>query len=155
MKFHAGAVLAVLLLTMCRPSLAQEQRPSIRMASAPAAERQAVLVKSYGPGFPEGARDETVGRSAGCLIGGAIGAALALAAGGQNLVNVIAGGEAIPANPVVLFTGLIGVVFASFCSIGQALTPLYLYYFPGSSEEHLHTSLPGATSRPVHSALSR
>ncbi len=68
-----------------------------------------------------------VQQSLGCAIAGAGGTAAALAAGGENLVNIIAGGVVAPQNRAVLYIGLAGVVFASFCAIGQALTPLYLY----------------------------
>lgn len=64
--------------------------------------------------------------SLGCAVAGISGIAVAIAAGGENLVNVIAGGLVVPANPVVLHTSLVGVVFASFCVVGLALTRLYL-----------------------------
>lgn len=94
-------------------------------------------VKSYGPGFPmlspdarmpEAGMDDSVKQSAGCLISGVFGTSLALYGGAENLVNVIAGGAVASSNSIVLYTGIVGVVFASFCAIGQALTPLYLHY---------------------------
>ena len=51
--------------------------------------------------------------------------------GWQNVTNLISGGGSVPgATPSVVALGVFGVVFTSFCAIGQALTPLYLHYFP-------------------------
>jgi len=115
-------------------------------AEAPAGWMQGAVeyVKSYGPGFPmlspdarmpEVGMDDSVKQSAGCLLGGAVGTSMALYAGAENLVNVIAGGVVASANPMVLYTGVFGVVFASFCAIGQALTPLYLHYVDRADPE--------------------
>ncbi len=104
-------------------------------------DRAVLYAKSYGPSFPtlepdasqsEGWSD-TAKQSMGCLLGGTSGIAAALIAGGENLVNVIAGGIVAPANPIALYVGLFGVVFASFCAVGQALTPLYIEYFEAPS----------------------
>ncbi|HEY0833904.1 MAG TPA: hypothetical protein VGE72_08360 [Azospirillum sp.] len=65
----------------------------------------------------------------GCVIGGTVGTGVTLAAGAENLINVIAGGLVAPASPAVLAIGLAGVVFGTFCTIGQAFTPLYVHYF--------------------------
>ncbi len=102
------------------------------------ADRAVLYAKSYGPGFPslddeapkasEGWSD-SVKQSMGCLVGGTTGTTLAMLAGGENLVNIIAGGIVPAANPLALSIGVVGVVFASFCAVGQALTPLYLEYF--------------------------
>lgn len=96
-----------------------------------------VDVKSYGPSFPtmdtpaatpNGEMSDSVKQSIGCVVGGTAGTVAALSAGTENLINVIAGGLVRTANPVVLYTSLLGVVFASFCAVGQAMTPLVLYY---------------------------
>jgi hypothetical protein len=71
---------------------------------------------------------DDVKQSIGCVIAGTAGVAGAVAAGGENLINLIAGGLVAPQNRAVLYIGLAGVVFASFCAMGQALTPVYLYY---------------------------
>ncbi|MCC7271990.1 MAG: hypothetical protein IT561_04925 [Alphaproteobacteria bacterium] len=102
-------------------------------------ESRAIPVKSYGPNFPSlpgdsvvepnGAMTPEVKQSVGCLISGTVATLAAMGAGGENLVNIIAGGTVAPTNTAVLYIGLVGVVFASFCAIGQAITPLYLYYF--------------------------
>ena len=100
-------------------------------------DRAVLYAKSYGPGFPMLAPDasstegwsDTAKQSMGCLVGGTAGTTAAMIAGGENLVNVIAGGIVAPANPIALYVGLFGVVFASFCAVGQALTPLYIEYF--------------------------
>ncbi len=70
--------------------------------------------------------EEALEASYGCLIGGVSGISAALAVGPQNLVNVVAGGIVTPASPAVLAVGMMGVIFASFCTVGQALTPMAL-----------------------------
>lgn len=106
-------------------------------------DRAVLYAKSYGPGFPTLDADasknpeewsDTVRQSMGCLVSGTGGTVAAMIAGGENLVNVIAGGVVSASNPVVLYTGIFGVVFASFCAIGQALTPLYIQYFTETTE---------------------
>lgn len=72
---------------------------------------------------------ENVVAAWGCVLAGSVGTAAAMAANSENLLNVVAGGIVAPANPAVLYIGLAGVVFTTFCSLGQSLTPLYLYYF--------------------------
>jgi hypothetical protein len=72
---------------------------------------------------------DTVVSAWGCVLAGSAGTAAAMLANSENLLNVVAGGIVSPANPAVLYIGLAGVVFTSFCSLGQSLTPLYLYYF--------------------------
>lgn len=72
---------------------------------------------------------ENVTAAWGCVLFGTAGTTAALAANSENLLNVVAGGIVTPANPAVLYIGLAGVVFTTFCSLGQQLTPLYLYYF--------------------------
>ncbi len=105
--------------------------------AGPALAGPRVDVKSYGPSFPtldapattpDGGMNDSVKQSIGCVVGGTVGSIAALSAGAENLINVIAGGLVGPANPVVLYSSLLGVVFASFCAVGQAVTPLVLYY---------------------------
>lgn len=64
--------------------------------------------------------------SVGCFVGGTTGAVGAYLLGGENLVNLIAGGL-VPAAGPALYVALGGVVFASFCAIGQAVTPVIVY----------------------------
>jgi hypothetical protein len=144
MKLPAWIGLALMLSMACWPSLAQEQRPTIRIAGAAADAGPLVLIRPYGPGAdgaPD-AGDDSFKQSMGCLVGGATATAISLMAGGRNVMNVIAGGGLVPANPAVLYIGLVGVVFASFCAIGQALTPLYLHYVEGAGEAPLHAAPP-------------
>ena len=70
--------------------------------------------------------DPAVAASYGCLIAGAAGTGVTLAAGSENVVNIVAGGLVVPASQTALTVALIAVVFGSFCSVGQALTPIYL-----------------------------
>ncbi|HYH38755.1 MAG TPA: hypothetical protein VD860_11085 [Azospirillum sp.] len=65
----------------------------------------------------------------GCVLFGTAGTAGAVAANSENLINVLAGGIVAPANPAILYIGLAGVVFTTFCTMGMQLTPLYLHYF--------------------------
>ena len=144
MKLPALIGLAVMLSMACWTALAQEQRPTIRVARTAADTGPLVLTRPYGPGADgaPSAGDDSVKQSMGCLIGGTTATAAALLAGGRNVMNVIAGGGLVPANPAVLYIGLVGVVFASFCAIGQALTPLYLHYVEGAGEAPLHAAPP-------------
>jgi hypothetical protein len=87
------------------------------------------------PGVPA-----EVKQSVGCVITGTTATAAAILAGGENLVNIIAGGVVAPQNSAILYIGLVGVVFASFCAIGQALTPLYLYYTEDAAPEPISRS---------------
>ena len=64
----------------------------------------------------------------GCVLFGAAGTAGAVAANPENLINVLAGGVVPTANPSILYIGLAGVVFTTFCTLGMQLTPLYLHY---------------------------
>lgn len=64
----------------------------------------------------------------GCVTGGTIGTVTALMVSPVNLLNVVAGGVVSPANTGVLAVGLAGVVFATFCALGESLTPLYIHY---------------------------
>ncbi len=68
-------------------------------------------------------------QSLGCLAVGSAGLSIALFADGVNIINVIAGGLVAPTNQLVLYTSLVGVVFASFCAVGQALTPAALMFY--------------------------
>lgn len=69
----------------------------------------------------------------GCILFGTAGTAGAVAANSENLINVLAGGVVAPANPAILYIGLAGVVFTTFCTLGMQLTPLYLHYLqPGT-----------------------
>lgn len=65
----------------------------------------------------------------GCVLAGTAGTTVALSADSVNLLNVVAGGIVLPNNPTVLYLGLAGVVFTTFCTLGQQLAPLYSYYF--------------------------
>lgn len=78
------------------------------------------------PRLPPAPMSEQVQSSYGCFLTGSAGTVAAVSFGAENLVNVVAGGIVAPANPAVLAIGLLGVVFASFCTVGQALTPMAL-----------------------------
>lgn len=71
--------------------------------------------------------DPNVAQSVGCVAVGLTGTSIAVLAGGENVVSILSGGLVVPVNQVALYTAIIGVVFGTFCAVGQAVTPLYLY----------------------------
>jgi hypothetical protein len=84
----------------------------------PAADEPAASVPASG-------LSDVVKGAIGCVMGGTAGTALAFAAGSQNTVNIVAGGLVPSVNRAALYVGLVGVVFGSFCAIGQSLTPIF------------------------------
>jgi hypothetical protein len=76
----------------------------------------------------DGGMSLDVKRSVACLGTGAVATAASLAADPANLTFVMGGGIVPIANMGVLGLGLVAVVFTSFCAIGAALAPIYLYY---------------------------
>jgi hypothetical protein len=133
---RSRAARRALALTGCLLAGGVLGQPAAR-ADEPAGASPAIqLAKSYGPSFPameDPARDVTgaptlvVQQGFGCLILGTAGTAAAMGASSLNVVQNIAGGLVAPANATVLGLGLVGVVFATYCSIGAAVTPLYLH----------------------------
>ncbi len=128
-----------------------ETTPLLTAAQAP---REPVLtIKSYGPsGAPSGNGNsqnspeapefgDSERSSLGCIVGGTLGTAGALMVGGENIINLIAGGLVIPGSPAALYASLFGVVFASFCAVGQAMTPVVVYTYRRYFDEN-RTTLP-------------
>jgi hypothetical protein len=120
-------------LAIDQPAAGQKPARSYLAAMLSAVHR----VKAYGPMpgpvdhllAPDGnSMSLGVKQAIACLGVGTAATAGAIAVGAQNLTNLIAGGLVTAANPAVLYLGLTGIVFASFCAIGSALTPIYLYY---------------------------
>lgn len=98
------------------------------LAASPAAgqETASPMIPPKGPAqMPNDVRQAWA-----CVVGGTAGTASAVAAGAENLVNVVAGGVVAPSNRAVLIVGLTGVVFTTFCTFGQQLLPLIEYYNP-------------------------
>jgi len=60
----------------------------------------------------------------GCILAGSVGTAATLYIGAANILNLIAGGGAPAASPSALYAAVAGVVFATFCGVGQAVTPV-------------------------------
>jgi len=96
------------------------------------------FAKAYGPGFPtmdtparepNGEMSLITKKSLGCLGVGTAATAVALVAAPDSAIFLIGGGLVPILNPTVLYLGLGGVVFASFCAIGHAVTPMVLHYF--------------------------
>lgn len=85
-------------------------------------------------------------QSVACLITGGTATVAAVAFGWQNVTNLISGGVVPAAGPGAVALGLFGVVFTSFCAIGQALTPLYLDFVNG--ELSPARAAPGPPPRP-------
>lgn len=102
--------------------------------SAPPAVEEQFASPLVPPKLPSQAVPQEVTAAWGCVVFGSVGTAAAVGASSVNLLNVIAGGVVTPANPAVLYLGLAGVVFTSFCTLGQQLTPLYTYYLRGEPE---------------------
>jgi hypothetical protein len=98
------------------PSIARRAQP-ILPAQAPAPDLST----------PENGLSDDVKEAIGCAAVGSVATVAAVAVGGQNLVNIIAGGVVAPANPGVLYLGLVGVIFAAFCGIAKNLMPIYLH----------------------------
>lgn len=91
-------------------------------------------VRAFGPSPPPltgpvhddaGQPTLVVRQSVACLVTGGVASLAAIAAGAENLVNVVGGGQVIAANTHVLSLATLGVTFITFCSVGAALTPLY------------------------------
>ena len=120
-------------LAIDQPAAGQKPARSYLAAMPSAVHR----VRSYGPMpdpveqllAPDGnSMSLGVKQAIACLGVGTAATAGAIAADAVNLTNLIAGGLVPVANLGVLYLGLIGVVFASYCAIGSALAPIYLYY---------------------------
>lgn len=92
--------------------------------------------------------DSAVAQSIGCVLAGTTGTSVALLAGGENVVHIISGGFVLPVNQIALYTALVGVVFGTFCAVGQAVTPLYLYATRGPANG-------GASNRAVADSSCR
>ena len=73
------------------------------------------------------AADSDFNGAVGCVVTGTVGTTIAALGGGLNTINLIGGGIVGAINPVTFYVSLVGVVFISFCQLGQALTPLYLH----------------------------
>jgi hypothetical protein len=73
---------------------------------------------------PDAGMPSIVRGAIGCAIGGTLGTAAAFIAGGENTINLVAGGLVPSVNRAALYVGLVGVVFGSFCALGQAVTPI-------------------------------
>lgn len=129
------AVLALVASVVAQPALSQSASdPSPHSGAAALIERiaypkpQAPQSGNDSPAAAaESGLDPSVAQSIGCVIAGTIGTTVALSAGGENVVNIVAGGLVAPINQIALYTAIVGVVFGTFCSVGQAVTPLYLH----------------------------
>jgi hypothetical protein len=95
-------------------------------------------------------------QSVACLVTGGAATLAALSFGWQNVTNLISGGIVPAAGPGAVALGLFGVVFTSFCAIGQALTPLYLDLVdgvppqpPGEEAVPPRVPVPDASARPA------
>lgn len=128
--------LALVASFATQPLLAQSALPSTPRADAASQFERIAYPKPQAPQSsgnspaPAGAEaqlDPSVAQAMGCVLAGSLGTGVAIGAGSENVVNIVAGGLVTPINQVALYTALAGVVFGAFCSVGQAITPLYLY----------------------------
>lgn len=122
---RTGVLLVGVLAAASSPggALAEVSRPTTTPAKAYGPD---FSLPAPQPGHPDAAAGGGISEydlSVGCIVGGTTGTALSISAGGMNVVNLIAGGLVPAASPVAMWVALGGVVFASFCSVGQALTP--------------------------------
>ena len=171
MRLHAVTGAAVIALCCAAtPVSAQSTAPRLEkplwemtepMAVTPAVERL-YPVKSYGPsGSPSsngnGSSTEALEfgdseqGSLGCIVGGTLGTVGAFLIGGENIINLIAGGLVPVSSPAALYAAMGGVVFASFCAVGQAMTPMavYLYRRYVSEPERAITGGPMVSKPPM------
>ncbi len=72
--------------------------------------------------------DDDVRSAYACLIGGLSAVAVSFALGGEHVTNMLAGGVVAAQAPTALYIGLVGVVFATFCSLSQSLLPIYTHH---------------------------
>lgn len=79
--------------------------------------------------------DPVLSQAIGCLIAGSLATGATIAAGSENVVAVLVGGRVVADNAITFSTALLGVVFGTFCGVGQALTPIYLHLIKGPSPE--------------------
>jgi hypothetical protein len=138
---RCGTATAALLAVAAQPAVAADDlwrhlsiAPAPAVAAAPPSDAPGVLVPAAIQ-LPASADDEPAwddwtsfrtAQSVACLATGGVATVAALGFGWQNVTNLISGGVVPAAGPGAVALGLFGVVFASFCAIGQALTPLYL-----------------------------
>lgn len=79
-------------------------------------------------------------QSIGCIVMGSAGAATAAILGPVEMVAVIGGGPLFfPSSPLVAATAVGALVFASFCSVGQAVTPAVVFA-AGYAKEEIRTA---------------
>lgn len=109
-------------VSLCTPAFSAENRHAAfgkKIFEAPSGE-----TSLSEPRLPKPPMSEQTMASYGCFFTGTAGTAGAVTFGAENLANLIAGGIVAPTNVAVLTIGVLGVVFASFCTVGQALTPM-------------------------------
>lgn len=124
---------SIMAITACLSGVAEPVLVQSRAYADPA-PALAALPKPQPPSIPDKppviedeAPDMTVSQSIGCVVAGGLGTTVAMAAGAENLIGILAGGAVAPLNQVALYTAIVGVVFSTFCAVGQAVTPLYLH----------------------------
>ena len=118
-------------LAIDQPAAGQKPARSYLAAMPSIAPRAQPILSAQAPApdlsTPENGLSEDVKKAIGCAAVGSVATVAAVAVGAENLINVIAGGVVAPANPGVLYLGLFGVIFASFCGIAESLMPIYLH----------------------------
>jgi hypothetical protein len=105
------------------PATAASQRAATTAAIVPVNMRP---MAPYNPITGPVESSDLSAASTACLVTGSAATVAALAAGWQNVTNLISGGVVAGAGTGAAALGVFGVVFASFCSIGWALAPLYV-----------------------------
>jgi len=136
----AAGLLAVTGAAQAEPATAAVAAPTHeRLHGVPALRERIVpavasaTLANAGPAGDPGAiapavgMDNPVRTAIGCTVAGTVATAAAFAAGGENTLNLVAGGLVPSVNRGALYVGLVGVVFGSFCAIGASLTPIVVH----------------------------
>lgn len=129
MRSRLCALVAATAVLAPSVAMAQSPSPAVRpVAYHVQMARGALPVQHVQRALPSTAQlPDSVRGSVGCLMTGTAGTAIAALAGGEEIINVVAGGGLPPTNRLVYMTGLLTVVFVSFCAVGQTMEPLYTH----------------------------
>ena len=124
-------------------SISQPTKAAPRVAATAAIVPVAMHLPSspYSPVANIAEKPYHTAESMGCLITGSAATLAALGLGWENVTNLTSGGVVAGAGPGAAALGLFGVVFLSFCTIGQALTPVYMDLLGSGAP-----ALPGGTA---------
>lgn len=134
-------------------------RSPLAQLVAPASFRPNILPRSpYEPRPQEGSLfdsrfiDMSYAQAIGCISTATLATGATLLSGPGNVMSLLTGGKLLVPDGTTFSVGLLGIVFVSFCSIGQALTPLYIeVLYSGAPPEPAppREPLPGPRARTI------